>query len=483
MSSENNFDTSIKDGEENNCLQDEEGLEGKDKLPDEKEDEADLDENSSKNIDIGGAEIIQNYKPGNESTMNLPQPLPSDAKSAGLPLYDSLNNNKYQNCTEMIDGSKSTTDSITYPINDPCSEPSKFENDSQNRFNYENMTVTDELSESSSSIDKSSSKENDRYKEPENDRYKEPNIDPINSARSEIIAQNNSDVHNSSFIKDDNNENIKCSPHSGISNENLEDISNRLGNNNSNPCSSNSRPSSVYDFHPNNSENDLPLGNYNNSMIFPMHQPQPHQIQPNFHNYNHHNQQQSNRIDEEQDMNKEIYQSTNCIERPETNNTHEDKDIFSHIGPMNPLQQSQPLDFHPNNPINNMPNNTSGGCHPYNNQMAIQSPPPEYPNTANCYDPVIMRRARGRPRGSKNGTGMGRGNMPFMRENYRYHNYENQNQMNNESKHDPFGTARRGRPRSRFIVDLGEQNHEAWTKARINLNVTDAELTTLLLSL
>ncbi|KAA0186952.1 hypothetical protein HAZT_HAZT006236 [Hyalella azteca] len=89
------------------------------------------------------------------------------------------------------------------------------------------------------------------------------------------------------------------------------------------------------------------------------------------------------------------------------------------------------------------------------------------------------------PRGSKNGTGMGRGKSSYGRGSFRFNSADDRPCSAYDLRHipDPFGTARRGRPRSRFIVDLGEQNHEAWTKARLDLNVSDAELTTLLLSL
>ena len=113
---------------------------------------------------------------------------------------------------------------------------------------------------------------------------------------------------------------------------------------------------------------------------------------------------------------------------------------------------------------------------------------PNFPSTGggNCYDGInIIRRARGRPKGSKNGTGMGRARgraLKFSRlstdgSRSPCQNYDLRNIA------DPFSCQRRGRPRSRFIVDLGEQNHEAWTKAKEELNISDAELTTLLLSL
>ncbi|XP_068221740.1 uncharacterized protein [Palaemon carinicauda] len=93
----------------------------------------------------------------------------------------------------------------------------------------------------------------------------------------------------------------------------------------------------------------------------------------------------------------------------------------------------------------------------------------------------IPRRGRGRPRGSKNrtdGRGRGRG-LKFRRlsEDRTCTAYDLRNIP------DPFANQRRGRPRSRFIVDLGEQNHEAWCKNKEELNISDAELTTLLLSL
>ncbi|CAL4105985.1 unnamed protein product, partial [Meganyctiphanes norvegica] len=108
----------------------------------------------------------------------------------------------------------------------------------------------------------------------------------------------------------------------------------------------------------------------------------------------------------------------------------------------------------------------------------------EYPITdSNFPDGTeIPRRGRGRPRGSKNrsdGSGRGRGRgFKFRRlsEDRTCTAYDLRNIP------DPFNCQRRGRPRSRFIVDLGEQNHEAWTKAKEELNISDAELTTLLLS-
>lgn len=93
----------------------------------------------------------------------------------------------------------------------------------------------------------------------------------------------------------------------------------------------------------------------------------------------------------------------------------------------------------------------------------------------------VPRRGRGRPRGSKNrtdGRGRGRG--------YKYSRMsEERSGSSYDLRHipDPFSSQRRGRPRSRFIVDLGEQNHEVWTKSKEELNISDAELTTLLLSL
>ncbi|XP_042231476.1 uncharacterized protein LOC121872627 isoform X2 [Homarus americanus] len=110
---------------------------------------------------------------------------------------------------------------------------------------------------------------------------------------------------------------------------------------------------------------------------------------------------------------------------------------------------------------------------------------PEYPldNEESISDTFegIPRRGRGRPRGSKNrvdGRGRGRG-FKFRRisEDRTCTAYDLRNIP------DPFANQRRGRPRSRFIVDLGEQNHEAWTKSKEELNISDAELTTLLLSL
>lgn len=94
----------------------------------------------------------------------------------------------------------------------------------------------------------------------------------------------------------------------------------------------------------------------------------------------------------------------------------------------------------------------------------------------------IPRRGRGRPRGSKNriddGRGRGRGfKFRRMSEDRTCTAYDLRNIP------DPFANQRRGRPRSRFIVDLGEQNHEAWAKSKEELNISDAELTTLLLSL
>lgn len=92
----------------------------------------------------------------------------------------------------------------------------------------------------------------------------------------------------------------------------------------------------------------------------------------------------------------------------------------------------------------------------------------------------VPRRGRGRPRGSKNrvdGRGRGRGYNGRLTDDRSGSSYDLRNLP------DPFNSQRRGRPRSRFIVDLGEQNHEVWTKSKEELNISDAELTTLLLSL
>ncbi|KAK4317132.1 hypothetical protein Pmani_011766 [Petrolisthes manimaculis] len=94
---------------------------------------------------------------------------------------------------------------------------------------------------------------------------------------------------------------------------------------------------------------------------------------------------------------------------------------------------------------------------------------------------VVPRRGRGRPRGSKNrvdGRGRGRG-LKFRQ----FNEDRTCTAYDLRNIPDPFNCQRRGRPRSRFIVDLGEQNHEAWTKSKEDLNISDAELTTLLLSL
>ncbi|XP_076054009.1 uncharacterized protein LOC143032817 isoform X2 [Oratosquilla oratoria] len=108
-----------------------------------------------------------------------------------------------------------------------------------------------------------------------------------------------------------------------------------------------------------------------------------------------------------------------------------------------------------------------------------------FPNTENSFDDeIVPRKGRGRPRGSKNGMGIGRGRgrgrgMKFTKigDDRTATTYDLRNIP------DPFASQKRGRPRSRFIVDLGEQNHEAWAKAKDELSISDAELTTLLLSL
>ncbi|KAK8379484.1 hypothetical protein O3P69_019414 [Scylla paramamosain] len=103
-------------------------------------------------------------------------------------------------------------------------------------------------------------------------------------------------------------------------------------------------------------------------------------------------------------------------------------------------------------------------------------PDPGVPVTFEC----VPRRGRGRPRGSKNrvdGRGRGRGYNGRLTDDRSGSSYDLRNIP------DPFNNQRRGRPRSRFIVDLGEQNHEVWTKSKEELNISDAELTTLLLSL
>lgn len=119
----------------------------------------------------------------------------------------------------------------------------------------------------------------------------------------------------------------------------------------------------------------------------------------------------------------------------------------------------------------------------YDDSLSVVS---DYSNPSNCYDGII-RRARGRPRGSKNGTGMGRA----RGRGYKYTRVSEERATPTNTPQsfdlrtvtDPYSCQRRGRPRSRFIVDLGEQNHEAWTKSKEELKITDAELTTLLLSL
>ncbi|MPC39491.1 hypothetical protein E2C01_033029 [Portunus trituberculatus] len=108
----------------------------------------------------------------------------------------------------------------------------------------------------------------------------------------------------------------------------------------------------------------------------------------------------------------------------------------------------------------------------------------DYPGEPDQGVPVpfecVPRRGRGRPRGSKNrvdGRGRGRGYNGRLTDDRSASSYDLRNIP------DPFNSQRRGRPRSRFIVDLGEQNHEVWTKSKEELNISDAELTTLLLSL
>lgn len=268
---------------------------------------------------------------------------------------------------------------------------------------------------------------------------------------------------------------------------NIEHIpENGHGHSNSELHNSQSRPNSVYDFDSAASNSEMSMVDLNSSVMMSNHQQQLSlQQQQQQHQQQHsipHDQQQS-QLQMQNQSSKGSY-GISPISR--CDNFTSKRDILSHLGSMNHM----PID-HQSNSINNtsgsMTNNISGNSslnQSYDSSLSTTSS--EFPNTASCYDPVLLRRARGRPRGSKNGTGMGRGRNTYMSRGggYKY-SVDDRTctayDLRNIS--DPFGTARRGRPRSRFIVDLGEQNHEAWTKARLDLNVSDAELTTLLLSL
>ncbi|XP_018020705.1 uncharacterized protein LOC108677065 [Hyalella azteca] len=231
-----------------------------------------------------------------------------------------------------------------------------------------------------------------------------------------------------------------------------------------------SRPNSVYDFDPSaTGSNNLSMVNMdNNSMMNSQNQSQLQQAL-------HHERQNQDVIG------KSIFPMI-PLDRCESFSSKRD-DVLSHLNSINQMQQhNDQVNNGMNSALNTMSGNDSLN-QSYDSSLSVSSS--EFPNTATCYDPLLMRRGRGRPRGSKNGTGMGRGKSSYGRGSFRFNSADDRPCSAYDLRHipDPFGTARRGRPRSRFIVDLGEQNHEAWTKARLDLNVSDAELTTLLLSL
>lgn len=240
---------------------------------------------------------------------------------------------------------------------------------------------------------------------------------------------------------------------------------------------SQSRPNSVYDFD-STSNSEMSMVNMNNSMMLASQQHHLQQQPPHQSHSLQHNPQQLRQMQmNEQHTSKEVF-GLNSLDRCDS--FAPKRDILSHLGSMNHMQ-SHSLDQ--GNSMSAMSGNDSLN-QSYDSSLSVSSS--EFPNTASCYDPVLLRRARGRPRGTKNGAGMGRSRNSFGgRGSYKFGVPDDRTCTAYDLRHipDPFGTARRGRPRSRFIVDLGEQNHEAWTKARIDLNVSDAELTTLLLSL
>lgn len=230
---------------------------------------------------------------------------------------------------------------------------------------------------------------------------------------------------------------------------------------------SHSRPNSVYDFDPSAAgSNDMSMVNMGSSSLMNNAQDQSQLQQPLQH--------------DRQAVNSGNKGSFPMIplDRCESFSNKRD-DVLSHINTMSHLQHSDQSNNGLNSSLSALSGNDSLN-QSYDSSLSVSST--EFPSTASCYDPMLMRRGRGRPRGSKNGTGMGRGKSPSA---YRFGGPDDRTCTAYDLRHlpDPFGTARRGRPRSRFIVDLGEQNHEAWTKARLDLNVSDAELTTLLLSL
>ena len=231
-----------------------------------------------------------------------------------------------------------------------------------------------------------------------------------------------------------------------------------------------SRSNSDYDYDRTSSNSDVPMVNMdsNGPMLI-----QSHQLQTS-------NMQMDQQLPNDSQSN--LANAEGSLNGCEINIK---RDVLAQVAPLNQIPQPQ-QQVSINNSMQSMPNNNINSLnHSYNPPMPVSSS--GFPSTATSYDPVIIRRGRGRPRGSKNGCGMGRTRGGYGKGGaYRYGGLAEDRTCTAydlRQATDPYGTARRGRPRSRFIVDLGEQNHEAWTKARLDLNVSDAELTTLLLSL
>ena len=194
--------------------------------------------------------------------------------------------------------------------------------------------------------------------------------------------------------------------------------------------SSNNNNSSVYDFSPQDARGDIPLINV------PM---------------------EDNRLNEA---------------------SHDrEKDVINHNSPIKSEPHSDTSE------IINVHGGSNNDNSPYNGSYedSLSEDVPEFVGSETCYENILVRRGRGRPRGSKNGTGMGR--CKQLKEFHKLNDDRSCTNYDLRNIPDPFAGQRRGRPRSRFIVDLGEQNHEAWTKAKEDLNISDGELTTLLLSL
>ena len=279
-------------------------------------------------------------------------------------------------------------------------------------------------------------------------------------------------INSSSLTKpDDLNSTMQNSNNNGLQSSSHEKDSCSNSNSELQDVHSRSNANSIYDFE--REDKDIPMVDMS----------QPSHLMPSSNNHMQEQLQHEEERLQNQIKNNIAMNSLNACSSLEFAKR---ENVISNMNSLNSLQESgQPIVS--SNALNNTLPPLSGNDllnQSYDSSVSASSS--DFPNTATCYDPVLIRRGRGRPRGSKNGSGMGRGRGAYSnRGGYRFNVPDDRTCTAYDLRHisDPFGTARRGRPRSRFIVDLGEQNHEAWTKARIDLNVSDAELTTLLLSL